>query len=90
MIVEAAYNLLFNFLEVVFSAFNLPDFPASVLTIIETITGYLITGIQIVLVFCNKDILFFSVSGVIITLVVLEVVHLVFWILKKIPVFGTN
>lgn len=90
MIVEALYDVFFGFLDLVFSAFTLPGFSDGILQVFNTIKGYLKVGMEILLVFTQKDILYFCLGSVLFGIVAYEVVALVLWLLKKIPAFGTN
>lgn len=92
MIVKALLDLLYLILDTLL-IFNLPDLPSTIYTVIETIVEAIMTGWSILVCFCGS-----TAAGVIVLLFRL-VIHMhgvyflwsfVFWILRKIPLFGVK
>ena len=90
MIVKALLTLVYNVLSLLL-VFNLPELPASVITIANSVTGYISTGISIVASFVGSTCM--GVIGVLLALVIAMnaayfLYSLVFWVIRKIPMLN--
>lgn len=90
MIISALLTLVYNVLSVLL-VFNLPELPASVVTIADNVTGYVTTGISVVASFVGNTCM--GVIGVLLALVIAMhaaylLYSLVFWVIRKIPMLN--
>lgn len=90
MIISALLTLVYNVLSLLL-VFNLPELPASVTTIANSVIGYVSTGISIVAAFVGNTCM--GVIGVLLALVIAMnaaylLYSLVFWVIRKIPMLN--
>ncbi len=90
MIISALLTLVYNVLSVLL-VFNLPELPASVVTIADNVTGYVTTGISVVASFVGN--ICMGVIGVLLALIIVMnaaylLYSLVFWVIRKIPMLN--
>ncbi len=88
MILKMVLGLMQSILSFILGLLPLPDVPAWLVELTETILGYMKTGMGIVLFFF----FFFVVQGALdLVILIWTVVHtykLVLWVLRKIPMLG--
>lgn len=90
MIISLLLNLVYGVLSVLL-IFNLPQLPDSVVTVANSVIGYMTTGLDILRVFVGDTCM--GVLAVLFTLVIAMnaaylLYSLVFWVLKKIPMLN--
>lgn len=90
MIISVLLNLVYSVLSVLL-VFNLPELPASVVTIANNVTGYMVTGVSILASFVGNTCM--GVIGVLLALVIAMnaaylLYSLVFWVIRKIPMLN--
>lgn len=92
MIISALLNLIYAVLSVLL-VFNLPQLPDTVVTIANSLIGYITTGINMLHAFIGNTAM--GVIAVCLGLVVLMnaaylVYSLVFWVIRKIPMLNVK
>ena len=90
MIVSALLNLVYNILSVLL-IFNLPALPATISTILDQISGYLVTGVTLIAAFVGSSSM--GVMALLLELVILMnaaylLYSFVMWVLRKIPMLN--
>lgn len=90
MIIKLLLTLVYGVLSVLL-VFNLPTLPDSVLSVANSVTGYMVTGVQIFRVFVGDTCM--GVLAVLLSLVIAMnaaymLYSLVFWVLRKIPMLN--
>lgn len=92
MIISGLLNLIYSVLSFLL-VFELPNMPDTILTILNQITGYFQTGIQVISAFIGP-----TAIGVIALLIQLVIFlnaayflwSLVFWVIRKIPILNVR
>lgn len=90
MIVEAAFNLGYNFVNWAFSFFVIPTFDDALYTIFNTIVSYLELGFKVLAVYVNVELFKFAMGVFLISFALFELLSLVFFVLRKLPIVGVK
>ena len=91
MILVAIVALAGVVLAAVYAVFvGLPDFPASVTSVIDQITVFLHDGAAFLMSFVYGDVVLTLVSLLLAFYGVYEAYKFVMWVVKKIPMFGVS
>lgn len=90
MIIKLLLDLLLSLLEIVFSWVNLPTFPDSFSSAITDLFYYIESGIGIVWLFIDRNIVLIVIPMVIVLDNFDKLYSMVMWILKKIPFLGVK
>lgn len=90
MIITVLLNLVYNILSVLL-IFNLPALPDTISTILDQITGYLVTGVTLIAAFVGSSCM--GVMALLLQLVILMnaaylLYSFVMWVLRKIPMLN--
>lgn len=90
MLISALLTLVYGVLSVLL-VFNLPQLPDSVVTVANSLTGYITTGFSVLRAFVGDTCM--GVLGVLFNLVIAMnaaymLYSLVMWVLRKIPILG--
>lgn len=90
MLISALLTLVYGVLSVLL-VFNLPQLPDSVVTVANSLTGYITTGFAVLRAVVGDTCM--GVLGVLFNLVILMnaaymLYSLVMWVLRKIPMLG--
>lgn len=90
MIITALLNLIASLLSVVL-VFDLPQWPSQIDQLFQTVISWMVTGVEVFRAFVGKETL--TIISVLLGLVLAMnaaylVYSLVFWVLRKIPMFG--
>lgn len=88
MIITAIMDMIYWLLDKLL-VFDLPSLPSTVVTLANQVVGYITTGFDVLRCFVGNTAM--SVLGVCLALVIamniaMTVYHLVFWVLRKVPV----
>lgn len=90
MIIQLLLDLIYSVFALLTLPINIPSLPASVTDVMNTMLGYISSGLSVLACYCDLDYLL-VLLGLIITIdVALSLYHLVMYLLKKIPFFGIN
>lgn len=91
MIIVAIVALSLVVLTAVLAVFvGLPDFPPSVLELVQTAEDYMYSGLKFVNSFVYGDVILTMVSLVLAFSGVVMAYKLVMWVMKKVPMFGVD
>lgn len=91
MIIVAIIALSAVVLTAVYAVFvGLPDFPASVTSLIDQMNGYLTAGCRFLMSFVYGDVVLVLISTMLAFIAVYEGYKFVMWVVKKIPMFGVS
>lgn len=91
MIVLAIVALAAVVLTAIYAVFvGLPDFPASVTSVIDQISTYLEQGSRLLMSFVYPEVVVPLVSLLLAFVAVYEGYKFVMWVAKKIPMFGVT
>lgn len=90
MIITALLNLIASLLSVVL-VFDLPQWPSQIDQLFQTVISWMVTGVEVFCVFVGQETL--TIISVLLGLILAMnaaylVYSLVFWVLRKIPMFG--
>lgn len=88
MIVNGLLTLVYGFLTFMFSAVNLPTFPASFMGYVDSFIVYLESGVQILGNYVDLGYLLLLFEIFIALWLAFELWKFVFWVLRKIPLLG--
>ena len=88
MILKMVLGLMQSILSFVLGLLPLPDVPAWLVELTETILGYMKTGMGIVLFFVPQAVVQGALDLVILVWTVVHGYKLVMWVLRKIPMLG--
>lgn len=90
MIIESLMNLIYNIFDPIISSFNIPKFSDAVRVILDTIIGYFDVGLKILKAYINWDLAVTLFNMCLFAFAGYELLRLVFFILRKVPMFGTK
>lgn len=90
MIITALLNLIASLLSVVL-VFDLPQWPSQIDQLFQTVISWMVTGVEVFRAFVGQETL--TIISVLLGLILAMnaaylVYSLVFWVLRKIPMFG--
>lgn len=85
MILLALLNMLFVVLKVLFSWLNLPDMPAEITNVVDTMMGYVIDALPLLWVFFDKTVVTVCLVVALACVNFDKVYDLLMWILAKLP-----
>lgn len=88
MILKMVLGLMQSILSFVLGLLPLPDVPAWLVELTETILQYMKTGMGIVLFFVPQAVVQGALDLVIVVWTVVHTYKLVLWVLRKIPMLG--
>ena len=88
MILKMVLGLMQSILSFVLGLLPLPDVPAWLVELTETILQYMKTGMGIVLFFVPQAVVQGALDLVILIWTVVHTYKLVLWVLRKIPMLG--
>lgn len=88
MIIESLLNLLYTFLEFVFSGISLPALPSEAQIIIDTTLDYMISMVGIVGLFFDWDYIIILIPFLIAIINFERIWDFIMFILRKIPFIG--
>ena len=92
ILISALLNLVYAVLSVLL-VFNLPSLPDSVVTVANSVIGYITTGIDILRVFVGDTCMgiIALLFGLVLAMNVAYMLYsLVFWVIRKIPMFNVR
>lgn len=81
-------NLFANAIKLIFAWIDIPAAPEQVSTVIDQMIGYLQSGIGLLYIFFNMDLVKIMIPFVLIVANFEEVYKLVMFVLRKIPFLG--
>ena len=90
MILKMVLGLMQSILSFILGLLPLPDVPAWLVELTETILGYMKTGMGIVLFFVPQAVVQGALDLVILVWTVVHGYKLVMWVLRKIPMLGID
>ena len=88
MILKMVLGLMQSILSFVLGLLPLPDVPAWLVELTETILGYMKNGMGIVLFFVPQVVLQGAIDIIIVVWTLFHCYNLVMWVLRKIPMLG--
>ena len=88
MILKMVLGLMQSILSFILGLLPLPDVPAWLVELTETILQYMKTGMGIVLFFVPQAVVQGALDLVILVWTVVHTYKLVLWVLRKIPMLG--
>lgn len=88
MILKMVLGLMQSILSFILGLLPLPDVPAWLVELTETILQYMKTGMGIVLFFVPQTVVQGALDLVILVWTVVHTYKLVLWVLRKIPMLG--
>ena len=88
MILKMVLGLMQSILSFILGLLPLPDVPAWLVELTETILGYRNTGLGFVLFFVPQAVVQGALDLVILIWTVVHTYKLVLWVLRKIPMLG--
>ena len=88
MILKMVLGLMQSILSFILGLLPLPDVPAWLVELTETILGYMKIGMGIVLFFVPQVVVQGALDLVILIWTVVHTYKLVLWVLRKIPMLG--
>lgn len=88
MILKMVLGLMQSILSFILGLLPLPDVPAWLVELTETILQYMKTGMGIVLFFVPQAVVQGALDLVIVVWTVVHTYKLVLWVLRKIPMLG--
>lgn len=89
MIIEMLLDAIYNILRLLF-VFELPQLPEDVLSYINTIFDYMVTGAGILANYTPLGYLMILFGVILAIDAGLLIYHLVMWIIRKIPMLGIS
>ena len=88
MIIKLLLNLIIKIISLV--PFNIPNFPASVSTYLDTFKGYLQDGIGFIKFFLPWDYVILLLKIILSIVLALEIYKFVMWVVRKIPMLNVK
>lgn len=85
MIIEMVFNLILAFLRVILLPARIENIPSDILTVLATLTGYLIEGGRVVAAYTHAIYLTTLLTFVISLSVIRNTWRFLRWVLRKIP-----
>ena len=83
MILESVFNLFSSALKLIFGWINLPELPAEIQTVVDSLFQYMRAGLGFVFLFFNMDLV-----KIMLPFVFEKVYKIVMYVLRKIPFLG--
>lgn len=88
MIIRGLLELVFGLLQIVFAPINIPPLPDNVQTVVDEFVEVIMSGIGLLSIFVDLDVLAWLIPVVIIIVNFERVWNLIMFILRKIPFVG--
>lgn len=88
MIVEAVLNLFANAIKLIFAWIDIPAAPEEITSIIDQMVTYMESGMGLLYIFFNMNLVKIMIPFVLIVANFEEVYKLVMFVLRKIPFLG--
>lgn len=88
MIIQLLLDLIYNLFALLTLPINIPSLPASVTDMMNTLFGYISSGLSVLAVYCDLNYLIVLLGIIIAIDVALSLYNLVMYLIKKIPFFG--
>ena len=88
MILESVFDLFSSALKLIFGWINLPELPAEIQTVVESLFPYMRAGLGFVFLFFNMDLVKIMLPFVIVVANFEKVYKIVMYVLRKIPFLG--
>lgn len=88
MIVKGIFELFYNMITVIFSFINLPDLPAEVQTVVDSLLQFMSQGLNLIGFFCHPAVVKIVVPLTIVFMNFDKLYKLVMFVLRKIPFLG--
>lgn len=89
MILLSLLELLFGIIKVLFSWLDLPDMPAEITDVVDTVIQYIVDGLPIIWCFLDKRITLICLGISLAVMNFEKVYDFLMWILAKLPI-GIN
>lgn len=90
MILESVFNLFSSAVKLIFGWIDIPDLPASVDSVIDSLFEYVSSGIGFLAIFLDMDFVLLLLPFVLVVSNFEKVYKLTMYVLRKIPFLGID